>query len=131
MIVTRSVLLSHLLTYFCKYLSHIYFFFFNDTATTEIYTLSLHDALPISIADLRRVAVAETDIWQLLVGVDLEQRQVGAAVAADDLRGVLFAALQRHFDLARLTGDVIVRHDMAVGLGDEARVELHTPAPPA
>ena len=27
-----------------------YFFFFNDTATTEIYTLSLHDALPISNA---------------------------------------------------------------------------------
>src|SRR3712207_9127051 len=26
----------------------VYFFFFNDTATTEIYTLSLHDALPIS-----------------------------------------------------------------------------------
>src|ERR1022692_3378197 len=28
-------------------LSCVYFFFFNDTATTEIYTLSLHDALPI------------------------------------------------------------------------------------
>src|SRR5437868_14428962 len=28
----------------------IFFFFFTDTATTEIYTLSLHDALPISIA---------------------------------------------------------------------------------
>src|SRR6266702_8761567 len=28
-------------------LSFIFFFFFNDTATTEIYTLSLHDALPI------------------------------------------------------------------------------------
>src|SRR2546421_11532168 len=27
-----------------------FFFFFNDTATTEIYTLSLHDALPISRA---------------------------------------------------------------------------------
>src|SRR5258707_2513180 len=26
-------------------------FFFNDTATTEIYTLSLHDALPISLGD--------------------------------------------------------------------------------
>src|ERR1035437_10639526 len=26
-----------------------FFFFFNDTATTEIYTLSLHDALPISV----------------------------------------------------------------------------------
>src|SRR2546429_1431492 len=36
-------LMTHiLLTYF--------FFFFNDTATTEIYTLSLHDALPISAA---------------------------------------------------------------------------------
>src|SRR2546426_8766000 len=30
------------------------FFFFNDTATTEIYTLSLHDALPISRKDLQR-----------------------------------------------------------------------------
>src|SRR2546430_10876129 len=28
-----------------------FFFFFNDTATTEIYTLSLHDALPISHGD--------------------------------------------------------------------------------
>src|SRR5471032_3713515 len=27
-----------------------FFFFFNDTATTEIYTLSLHDALPICIS---------------------------------------------------------------------------------
>src|SRR5690348_18091922 len=30
--------------------SLMFFFFFNDTATTEIYTLSLHDALPISTA---------------------------------------------------------------------------------
>src|SRR5256885_10816172 len=30
------------------------FFFFNDTATTEIYTLSLHDALPISVVRQRR-----------------------------------------------------------------------------
>src|SRR5258705_925425 len=29
-------------------ISYASFFFFNDTATTEIYTLSLHDALPIS-----------------------------------------------------------------------------------
>src|SRR5256885_16103412 len=31
-----------------------FFFFFNDTATTEIYTLSLHDALPISSSSLIR-----------------------------------------------------------------------------
>src|SRR2546422_11091932 len=33
---------------FFSYAHHPLFFFFNDTATTEIYTLSLHDALPIS-----------------------------------------------------------------------------------
>src|ERR1043166_8984829 len=33
----------------CSYLSALFFFFFNDTATTEIYTLSLHDALPIPL----------------------------------------------------------------------------------
>src|SRR5258707_1529695 len=33
----------------------VFFFFFNDTATTEIYTLSLHDALPISEHHPRRV----------------------------------------------------------------------------
>src|SRR3712207_7917607 len=32
------------------------FFFFNDTATTEIYTLSLHDALPIWMASARQIA---------------------------------------------------------------------------
>src|SRR5260370_4825648 len=39
------------------------FFFFNDTATTEIYTLSLHDALPISKAleNLGRPAEAQPE----------------------------------------------------------------------
>src|SRR5437588_12215087 len=36
---------------FCSFLS---VFFFTDTATTEIYTLSLHDALPISMPTCRR-----------------------------------------------------------------------------
>src|SRR2546427_10011564 len=31
--------------------AYFFFFFFNDTATTEIYTLSLHDALPISFRE--------------------------------------------------------------------------------
>src|SRR5436305_13337302 len=33
---------------YTSFLYLLFFFFFNDTATTEIYTLSLHDALPIS-----------------------------------------------------------------------------------
>src|SRR5256885_17011765 len=39
-----------------------HFFFFNDTATTEIYTLSLHDALPICqiVADAGQLALRKT-----------------------------------------------------------------------
>src|SRR2546428_3818214 len=40
------------------YLIAFLFFFFNDTATTEIYTLSLHDALPIS--DLLEGKITQT-----------------------------------------------------------------------
>src|SRR5256885_8075247 len=36
----------------------LFFFFFNDTATTEIYTLSLHDALPISAPGYRKRSVS-------------------------------------------------------------------------
>src|SRR5437016_12477870 len=35
---------------FIHFVFFFFFFFFNDTATTEIYTLSLHDALPISFS---------------------------------------------------------------------------------
>src|SRR5256885_1217120 len=47
------ILLTIFFFFFFLYLilSFFFFFFFNDTATTEIYTLSLHDALPISIAE--------------------------------------------------------------------------------
>src|SRR5258708_38626629 len=38
------------------------FFFFNDTATTEIYTLSLHDALPI-LKELLQTNSASRSVW--------------------------------------------------------------------
>src|SRR5256885_13165341 len=44
--------------------NHIFFFFFNDTATTEIYTLSLHDALPI-FEVLRRSDGAPLEVVQV------------------------------------------------------------------
>src|SRR5256884_5451251 len=37
------------------------FFFFNDTATTEIYTLSLHDALPISVVGTRPILASQVE----------------------------------------------------------------------
>src|SRR6266496_6530463 len=52
----------------------MFFFFFNDTATTEIYTLSLHDALPISaklVADLITTAGASR-----VLTVDLHAGQI-------------------------------------------------------
>src|SRR3712207_9358419 len=39
------------------------FFVFNDTATTEIYTLSLHDTLPISLAQARRDYEGSWNLW--------------------------------------------------------------------
>src|SRR2546429_2306296 len=49
-----------------------FFFFFNDTATTEIYTLSLHDALPICRRLERRSS--RMAWWGLPSGTELEQR---------------------------------------------------------
>src|SRR2546422_10636062 len=69
-------------------LTLFFFFFFNDTATTEIYTLSLHDALPIYSS---AVAVG----FALLVGASQTRmnagQQTGDAVRIDndDLGGVV------------------------------------------
>src|SRR2546426_12331923 len=49
--------MSSALLYYDRFTHCFFFFFFNDTATTEIYTLSLHDALPISLAKARAVLV--------------------------------------------------------------------------
>src|SRR6266508_5577937 len=56
------------------FFSFFYFFFFNDTATTEIYTLSLHDALPIYqqpvlfvMEDLHWVDPTTLELLRLLV----------------------------------------------------------------
>src|SRR5438445_9491837 len=55
--------LSRCRLFYCTSLL-LLFFFFNDTATTEIYTLSLHDALPISCAasDIRASQFARVSI---------------------------------------------------------------------
>src|SRR5262249_60438712 len=46
----------------CTPLLFSFFFFFNDTAPTEIYTLSLHDALPISVNAANQVVSVGADI---------------------------------------------------------------------
>src|SRR5256712_9465294 len=52
------------------------FFFFNDTATTEIYTLSLHDALPIlAVVGLRALQVVDHEISAVRLDHSLEALQ--------------------------------------------------------
>src|SRR2546430_6146203 len=55
------------------------FFFFNDTATTEIYTLSLHDALPISttLGELRASAYPDRTVKQELRANLLDRLELG------------------------------------------------------
>src|SRR2546426_11434966 len=58
---------------------YVFFFFFNDTATTEIYTLSLHDALPI----YRHTVFGDARSAELLL-----QNNVAALGAEGDLHCV-------------------------------------------
>src|SRR5256885_11925932 len=55
-------------------------FFFNDTATTEIYTLSLHDALPICWVASPRVGSG----WRRVFGDALSEQHRGAALGYRD-----------------------------------------------
>src|SRR3712207_8382439 len=53
-------------------------FIFNDTATTEIYTLSLHDALPIFLGQLRAVLDRDPPVFERM-----HDARVGRRVEAD------------------------------------------------
>src|SRR3712207_8334671 len=59
----------------------IVFFFFNDTATTEIYTLSLHDALPIS----RGLTIAEIGLLFMVHGIVIMALELPTGGLADVL----------------------------------------------
>src|SRR2546430_15369289 len=55
--------------------SYFFFFFFNDTATTEIYTLSLHDALPIYVLEREDQRARQQWVDLLRVGALAEHRR--------------------------------------------------------
>src|SRR2546427_7549071 len=61
--------------------SMCFFFFFNDTATTEIYTLSLHDALPIYMVRLvaNRLRDDEVGTWPGVLGVDRKSTRLNSS----------------------------------------------------
>src|SRR5256885_5690084 len=95
-----------------------YFFFFNDTATTEIYTLSLHDALPIWVEDL----AAFPDVLALgLLGAanDLQPLERLALAVVRTLGaggGRIGAFAQDLLDAARDHAVVLGHADLGLGL---------------
>src|SRR5436190_23689022 len=85
--------------YFCL---SCYVFFFDDTATTEIYTLSLHDALPIYgfLAVVRDDHVLESELRQQALDDDLVGRVVFRGLLAQLGRSEEHTSeLQSHSDL--------------------------------
>src|SRR6266478_6797829 len=86
--------------------SVFFFFFFNDTATTEIYTLSLHDALPIAV-ELGAVVVGLGRAHRRLRGVHRGEARL-------DLGETLLEVLPGHL------GAVLGGAERGVGLLDEA-----------
>src|SRR2546429_8539146 len=67
------------------------FFFFNDTATTEIYTLSLHDALPISEAarEISRQYLAALNVEVDTSSLDVDDRQIRSEEHTSELQSRL------------------------------------------
>src|SRR3712207_9423867 len=81
----------------CKYIAFVVFFF-NDTATTEIYTLSLHDALPILLDKVKK---------EIITG-QIEAKQVFKISKVGTVAGGLFTGGKVHSkDKAR-----VVRYGM-------------------
>src|SRR5258706_9387727 len=83
---------SILITVFIEIIIHIlfffFFFFFNDTATTEIYTLSLHDALPICPRQEQSIPLMSQHIIWVEFNRALELAFCGRPVAIIVIRDV-------------------------------------------
>src|SRR2546427_3952937 len=111
-----------------------FFFFFNDTATTEIYTLSLHDALPISCSQPSRRPV------RYIVGIDIGGTNIVAGTVAEDgseLLGLVSeptiaeqgadAVMQRIVKLARASmGQARGKEIAGVGIGSPGPLNTKT-----
>src|SRR5258708_34478427 len=85
----------------------VFFFFFNDTATTEIYTLSLHDALPICSA---RRACSRCPHWLAITGSSHPDAAVPSWIAR-----------------SHVTGTYASRNDIQCGRSEEHTSELQSP----
>src|SRR5216683_5495551 len=88
----------------------LFFFFFNDTATTEIYTLSLHDALPIPALATVSLGKAALRSAATMLGADLEPDGIRVAtltIAGRIVAGTAFdpeRIAERYWDVVQTDG---------------------------
>src|SRR3712207_6962762 len=73
-----------------------FFFFFNDTATTEIYTLSLHDALPILLVGVAVLLIFTIEaVEQYVEGAWPQLRHAAPAFRSQAIGRSLWASVDR------------------------------------
>src|SRR5467141_1944817 len=77
------------------------FFFFNDTATTEIYTLSLHDALPIRSGSERAARARHEHAQRRVCGSAVQPDRKSRRVRRRTLRGLVFRDLAARVNASR------------------------------
>src|SRR5258708_17272131 len=105
--------------------STLLFFFFNDTATTEIYTLSLHDALPISPPPVKSPYPGQSCTkWVLCVWAKIRERDRKSTRLNSSHQIISYAVfcLKKKKRSEPLPGQRVVRsldggiHDLSAGL---------------
>src|SRR2546422_9871787 len=105
----------------------VFFFFFNDTATTEIYTLSLHDALPIYVLPHGRVGCGLTDPVAAHQGNVSFQQEVGRSRVDPyhrELQGICLVA-HRH-DVAHWDDNLVCPSALLVGRDNQDSLTLQS-----
>src|SRR5471032_2972301 len=109
-------------------LFYIFFFFFNDTATTEIYTLSLHDALPISHLDCIVTARATTKMavleWEKLLLYPADRKSTRLNSIHITISYAVFCLKKKKFRRRRhaiATARYLINKDAAEMTHDELR----------
>src|SRR2546430_10244350 len=95
------------------HLIYCFFFFFNDTATTEIYTLSLHDALPICDDDIAQVSRNG--------GVPVAPQEVRGGAATPGARGAHAQRSEEH------TSELQSQSNLVCRLLLEKKKTIHNP----
>src|SRR2546426_12725898 len=107
-----------------------FFFFFNDTATTEIYTLSLHDALPISAHQSSQRETDPVTSWKSASGTPFATKRGAQWEIAASTRESFSVLLWMTADIsapnAEITGGLANRGSIALTLvsGDLEAVSI-------